>query len=483
MQSLVGNRWMIRIAMICLLAVTVTGTYVQAQVVAEAPQLSAAELRLRQTGGLFDYVARPDDSYGFELAETGTTEDCAWLRYNMTSQTWQGILWRHVVWLILPTAGLPKQPDNNQSFAVTGDSAILFIGGGAWKDEWNARPPQNLPAPKELKLLSALANQTASPVVFIEQVPFQPILDGRFEDAIIAETFRRFLMDEGNDWPLLMPMVKSAVRCMDLAQEQLQERFQIQIKRFTVTGASKRGWTTWLTGAVDERVDAIAPIVIDMLNMPKQMQHQLDSWGKYSEEIGDYTALNLQKHLSSPRGQMLQQIVDPYSYREILDLPKLLIFATNDRYWTLDACNMYWDDLKDPKNLLYVPNNGHGIQDFGRLVGTLAAFHRARKANTNLPELKWSFTQENEAKGVFTLTPNADVKSCALWLARSDSRDFRNAEWISVPMFARNSDQYAVTFDLKSTGFVAIFGEAVTEDSPQPGYLSTNMTILPELKQ
>lgn len=36
------------------------------------------------------------------------------------------------------------------------------------------------------------------------------------------------------------------------------------------TGASKRGWTTWLVGAVDTtRVMAIVPIVLDAINFVK----------------------------------------------------------------------------------------------------------------------------------------------------------------------------------------------------------------------
>jgi PhoPQ-activated pathogenicity-related protein len=40
-----------------------------------------------------------------------------------------------------------------------------------------------------------------------------------------------------------------------------------KLESFLIAGASKRGWTTWLTPAVDERIVAIVPIVMPMLNM------------------------------------------------------------------------------------------------------------------------------------------------------------------------------------------------------------------------
>src|SRR5690606_32270895 len=110
-----------------------------------------------------------------------------------------------------------------------------------------------------------------------------------------AHTFEQYLRTGESDWPLLLPMVKSAVRAMDATQEYARQNWSMQLETFTVTGASKRGWTTWLTGATDPRATAIAPMVIDMLNMREQMKHQVATWGDYSDEIDDYTRRGLQK--------------------------------------------------------------------------------------------------------------------------------------------------------------------------------------------
>jgi PhoPQ-activated pathogenicity-related protein len=418
-----------------------------------------------RVGPLAEYVRAPDASFGWVKRREGRLGGNSYVELTLTSQTWRGIVWKHQLFII--------KPDRVRDAS----RALLLIGGGSWRDEL-AEPITDGEAelPREAALLSSLAAEIAGPVAVLLHVPQQPIFGGMYEDDIISHTFVEYMKTRDPTWPLLLPMVKSAVRGMDAVADFALDEWSLEIKNFTLTGASKRGWTTWLAAAVDPRVDALAPMVIDVLNMAPQMQHQLDTWGKFSEQIEDYTKRGIQARTATEEGALLRGIVDPYSYRRVLVQPKLILLGTNDRYWPLDALNLYWDGLPGEKHVLYVPNNGHGLRDFARVVGSIAALHRQAAGELKLPRLSWDLAA-GEAGLRLELRSDRRPARVQAWTASSASKDFREARWESVTLQA-NSDTYRYELPRPAEDYVAMFGEAMFETDGLPYFLSTNVKIL-----
>ncbi|MCC7338240.1 MAG: PhoPQ-activated pathogenicity protein [Pirellulaceae bacterium] len=447
---------------LCALAVfSVTG-----QATGQERLLKASPSPLAGTE-LSDYVATPDKNYRWEVREESQVQNCEVLRLHLTSQRWHGIDWRHVLTLVKP---------NNLD--TSREDALLVISGGDWHKEWPDNGPATVPVRGEPQMMATVANQFGCVIAILSQVPFQPMMDGKHEDELIAASFSKFMETQDSTWPLLLPMVKSAVRGMDATTAAAQERWGVSLKQFTVTGASKRGWTTWLTGATDQRATAIAPMVIDMLNMSAQMKLQVASFGGYSEQIDDYTDLNLPAALSTPAGQKLQSIVDPFSYREKLTMPKLLIFGTNDRYWPLDACGLYWDQLLGEKHLLYVPNAGHGIKDYARVIGSISALHRSRHGGKPLPVLDWEFAKAGP-NVTLDVTAKGGVDTVHGWVAHAPTRDFRDAKWEQQACQTSGDNAWRLTVKKPEEGFMACFVEFVSNTDATPAFFSTNVRIFP----
>jgi PhoPQ-activated pathogenicity-related protein len=272
-------------------------------------------------------------------------------------------------------------------------------------------------------------------------------------------------------------MVKSAVRGMDTTQKYCKQEWDLDVQTFTVTGASKRGWTTWLVGAVDSRATALAPMVIDMLNVGEQMEHQRKAWGDYSYKIRDYTERGLPRLIESPEGRQLTQIIDPFHYREKLTQPKLILIGTNDHYWPLDALNLYWDDLPADKYILYVPNNRHGLNDHARVVGSINALHQHVARGEPLPKLRWKF-ELNKAEATLHFESDIAPERVRIWAATSETRDFRGARWQSYPTKTVDK-RYEGTLERPPSVYGAMFGEAQFTMNGVPYYLSTNVGIAP----
>ena len=111
--------------------------------------------------------------------------------------------------------------------------------------------------------------------------------------------------------------------------------------QFIVGGASKRGFATWSVGAVDPRVIAMVPIVMDELNFVKNMHHHFRAYGGWSFALDDFYKMNVTDMLDDEKFQKMQDIVDVYEYRDKLLVPKLVISATGDEFFVLDNTRFF----------------------------------------------------------------------------------------------------------------------------------------------
>lgn len=407
---------------------------------------------------LTDYVNRADPSFAWKMNGKADTDAGTVYTLDLTSQTWHDIKWEHKVQIFLPK-GVKPTP-----------TVVLWNQGGT-------------PNAASGVFGTQIAQKVGAPVVFVYGIPNQPLLGGLREDALIAETFLRYLQSKDGSWPLLFPMVKSLVRAMDAVQAFAKDEWKTDVKQFVVTGASKRGWTSWLTAATgDPRVKAIAPMVIDTLNMPVQAKNQVTAFGKPSLMIRDYVDRGLVPVPDTPEARRLWTMIDPWVYREKLAVPKMIINGSNDPYWPLDALNSYWDDLKGEKYLLYVPNAGHDLRESdgnggkellpARALNTLSAFCKGQIFDKPMPKMNWVC---KEADGVCRLDVEsaARVKRAQVWKAVSDTRDFRGARWTSSP-----KDAAALTVNAPAKGFAAFFAEYEYEMDGLTFTLCTQLRIL-----
>jgi len=403
-------------------------------------------------GVLKEYVSQPDPEFGWRIrdkADRGLGR--AW-EIELTSQKWQGIVWKHSLLILEPRE--IKYPNH----------AILFISGGSI----GRRPRED-----SYLMGLALANLAKARVAMLHQVPNQPLLGNHKEDDLITETWLRYLASGDVEWILQLPMTKSAVRAMDAVQAIAKSEWHGSIQGFVVTGASKRGWTTWLTAVVDPRAVGIAPMVINMLNLRPQMEYQLESWGEYSKQIDDYTRKGLVKQGDlTPREALLQRIVDPYTYRVRLTLPKLVINGTNDPYWVADAAKFYWDDLVGPKWMLEVPNGGHGLEGGRQMaLATIAAFFRHVAGGGPWPSLDWKYA-EGAQEIVATVQSDTKPKAARLWSAQAPSTDLRQAKWHGEPV-AQSAAGFVAKVPKPQQGHGAFYVELRFEQDALPFSLCT----------
>ena len=420
------------------------------------------------------YVHAPDSHYQYRIVDRAPASGYTSYLVRMTSQQWRSpaevnqCLWIHWMRIYIPQS-------------VGFSTGMLYIRGASTSDT----PPQSDNS------LGLIAVATRSVVTELLNVPNEPLTFAndpagpRTEDEIIAYTWRKFLDTGDSAWPLRLPMTKAVVRAMDTvtAIAQTPQAGSHRVDRFFVLGASKRGWTTWTTAAVDPRVVAIAPMVIDVLHVAPSFDHHYRSYGFWAPSVKSYFDEMLMDRIHSAAFQSLMDIEDPYSYRSRLFMPKLLINAAGDQFFLPDSSQFYFDALPGEKHLLYEPNADHSLHGTD-VLQSVTAFYQSVLSGVPRPNLQWSFQPD----GSIRVTADRTPLSVTLWQANNlEHRDFRlesiGAVYRGTPLAPDSAGVYTARISPPAKGWTAFFVLA-TFPGPgnQPLQFSTAVRVLPDIE-
>ena len=422
---------------------------------------------------LKDYVQAPDSTFRYEIVHSVPGEQYDYHVLKMYSQHWLSpdvvdkTEWWHWVSMVVP---------KDTPF----ETGMLWISGG----NTNSKLPES---PNDLIL--AAATRTNSVVAQIHNTPFQPItfandtFGERYEDEIISYGWRKFLeggaKDEDAIWLARLPMTKAAKLAMDAVTDVVKKQYSKDVKNFVVGGASKRGWTTWTTAAVDDRVIAVVPVVIDLLNLVPSFQHHWRNYGFWAPAVGDYVREGVMDWVGTPEFDRMMEITEPYSFRKEYDMPKLIINAAGDEFFQPDSWKFYWDSLPGEKHVMYVPNSGHDVGDSDALPN-LISFYKSILDQAKRPSYGWK-VEGDQIK--VTFDPANKPAAIKLWTAHNPTtRDFRidvfGPNWTFEDIAVPDSGELTVDMTAPETGFKGYFVE-LTYGGDHPLKVTSGIDVLP----
>ncbi len=427
-----------------------------------------SQKHINPSNALEKYIHNGDKTYKWEVKETYMVGDVSVYALLLTSQNWRGYIWTHQLTVLVPK-------ENKY------DGALLFITGGSINKE--GKPNWSGQGDGLTESFCAVAKQNSAIVAVLKQTPNQPLYDTLTEDALISYTLHNYKKDGDYTWPLLFPMVKSAKRAMDAVQEMAKQKLSHTIKRFVVSGASKRGWTTWLIGANDKRVIAIAPLVIDMLNMPVSMNYQVQVWKDYSIQIEDYVKLGIVQDLGSGKSSDITTMIDPYSYRKKLTIPKMIVMGTNDEYWPIDNIKNYYDSLPGQNLIHYIPNVGHSMGDKKEAMSTISSFFGLTLQKLPYPICNWTTSESSKGVQVAIKATADKLVDVIIWTANSTDLDFRNDNWESKSLKIKNTNEVIALEDFPSIGYRAFYVNVKYKDANGGEYMESTRVFMTDTKK
>ena len=414
-------------------------------------------LTLTAATPLDDYVSKPEPDYAWR--DTGKS---VWpLAFggrahllNVTSLSWLDTskamvvpknggantsVWTHQVAVVVP-----------KTLTVTNVSIAVLTGGCVG----DADPTLT---DEYLELADKISANTGAIAVVVYQIPNCPMVypsdpsgRKRQEDAMIAWAWYQYLQRDDHDpeWLPRLPMAKAGFQCMRAVGEWAKQQSIAEIGGWVVSGASKRGWTSWMVGAATNadpnavNIVGLAPLVPIVPNIVAEVHRQWRSYGGFTFAFDDYTAVNFTTYLDGAQFGVATRIMDPMYYGERLArLPKVVVLSSDDEFMQFDWSDIWYDALTGDKHLLIAPDSEHSLASgIPEVVETISATFNAIAAGRPLPS--FAYARDN-ATGALSVTLPAGVPHGKVVLRHaqtltSERRDFR---WVRLA----NNDTGACT--------------------------------------
>src|SRR5579862_3702898 len=123
------------------------------------------------------YLKKPEPAYRWTLEAKTQNEGITVYDIRMTSQTWQGMEWKHRLQLFVPDH--PATPHFCGLYNTGGD------GGGG-----------------DTLLGMTAARLSGAPFAILFGIPNQPLYGGKTEDALVVYTWLKYLETGDDSWPL-----------------------------------------------------------------------------------------------------------------------------------------------------------------------------------------------------------------------------------------------------------------------------------------
>eukprot|EP01132_Coremiostelium_polycephalum_P005439 gene5439-6783_t len=417
---------------------------------------------------LEEFVEKPDEGTSYYIHRTYQNPKYTAYVLNFSSINWltanetSNPRWWHFLTICVPNL-------------VLSDYGYLDINAGSYSFEM----PDKLG-----KFLEDLCIKSNTVVSQIFQVPNQPLIFdndnvSRIEDGILAYTWMKYLDENAStEWIGQFALTKSVVRAMDVIQEFVKSKSLFhRVNNFVISGASKRGWTSWLVASVDPRVKAVIPMVLPLLNLVENSNTHFRALGGWSFAYGDYVAQNLMSHVNDGGFDKLGKQIDALQFVDKLSsVKKYVVTAVSDQFFIPDSANFFWHKLLGVKNLRIHPNTDHGLQErVYNLIDETITYYRMIVNNNKIPEIDWSIVPDLSTNTTtIVVTTKTDCafspKPSKVVVYQADTistvkRDWRlktcginvpeckqNITWVETPIQEVSKDLYKFTVEAPSRG-------------------------------